>query len=87
MPSPMLRLWLPVRALRPADRLSVKAEQCLLKPGCTVHAVRDEDHSVRHREGTQVERLMVHNAERQPVALSVWPTGLMPANVGGVQGD
>jgi hypothetical protein len=30
---------------------------------------------------------VVHDAECQPVALGVRSAGLMPANVGGVQGD
>src|SRR5262249_20253406 len=38
-------------------------------------------------EGPQVEQLVVQHAQRQPVGLRVGAAGLVPADVGRVQGD
>jgi hypothetical protein len=58
-----------------------------MKPRCTVDMVGDQQHAVRHGERSEVKGLVVQDAERQPVALGIWSTGLMPADVCRVQGD
>jgi hypothetical protein len=78
----------PLGPLRGPDLLAVVAQQCFLEPRGAVGLVGDEQHAgVVQGEGTQVERLVVQHAQGQAVALLVGAVGLVPADVGRVQGD
>src|SRR5262249_16765786 len=62
--------------------------QGLLEPGSTVNLIRDEQKPVSvDRKSSQVEDLVVQDTQGQSVALMVRAPGLMPADVGRIQGD
>ena len=87
VPFQMVWLRLPVRVLRVADRPAVVGQQRLPEARRAVGLVGDEQDAIRDREGPQVESLVVQDAEGQPVVLRLRAAGLVPADMGGVQGD
>ena len=70
------------------DRLAVEGQQRFLEARRAVRLVGDEqDTPSRDREGAQVERLVVQDAESQAIVFGLRAARLVPANVSGVQGD
>ena len=70
-----------------ADRPAVVGHQRLLEARRAVGLVGHEQDSIRDREGTQIECLVVQHAQGEAAALRLRAARLMPADMGGVQRD
>src|SRR5689334_10953607 len=86
VPVQMGGLRLPVGVLGVADRLAMKG-QSLLEARGPIRSVGHEQYALGDGEDAEIERLVVQHAQRQDVALSLRASRLVPADMGGVQGD
>src|SRR5262249_39196762 len=87
VPVEVTRLGSPGGMLRLADRFPVEGKERLLEAGRAVRLIRDEQDALRDGERPEVERLVVEHAEGQAVVLGLGAAGLVPSDVGSLQGD
>lgn len=88
MPVHKCRGRVPLGPLCLPDGLAVVAEQLFRKTHRAVGLVGDEQHPlVIEGESPQIKGLVVQHVQRQAVVLQRWTAGLVPADVGRIQGN